>query len=113
MQVSIAVALNCCQGLAHAHANSRTLTGTPTEPVGSLYKNYAADSLKKSIRLASKPTKQAVIALGSVDDCGFSPFSIDEKPNHGSPDFACDVEFQKIAARVEGTKMAAEVLGVR
>jgi len=24
--------------------------------------------------------------LGSTDDCGFSPFSIDEKPNHGSPD---------------------------
>ena len=23
--------------------------------------------------------------LGSTDDCGFSPFSIDEKPNHGSP----------------------------
>ena len=26
--------------------------------------------------------------LGSTDDCGFSPFSIDEKPNHGSPDYA-------------------------
>jgi hypothetical protein len=24
--------------------------------------------------------------LGTTDDCGFSPFSIDEKPNHGSPD---------------------------
>jgi methionine synthase II (cobalamin-independent) len=50
--------------------------------------------------------------LGSTDDCGFSPFSIDEKPNHGSPDFARDVAFQKIANRVEGTKMAAEKLGV-
>ena len=50
--------------------------------------------------------------LGSTDDCGFSPFSIDEKPNHGSPDFARDVAFQKIASRVQGTKMAAEKLGV-
>jgi methionine synthase II (cobalamin-independent) len=50
--------------------------------------------------------------LGSTDDCGFSPFSIDEKPNHGSPDFARDTAFQKIKNRVEGTKMAAEELGV-
>jgi methionine synthase II (cobalamin-independent) len=50
--------------------------------------------------------------LGSTDDCGFSPFSIDEKPNHGSPDYARDVAFQKIANRVEGTRMAAEKLGI-
>ena len=50
--------------------------------------------------------------LGSTDDCGFSPFSIDKKPNHGSPDYARDVAFQKIANRVAGTKMAAEKLGV-
>jgi methionine synthase II (cobalamin-independent) len=50
--------------------------------------------------------------LGSTDDCGFSPFSIDEKPLHGSPDYARDVAFQKIANRVEGTRMAAEKLGV-
>lgn len=51
--------------------------------------------------------------LGSTDDCGFSPFSIDEKPSHGSPEYARDVAFQKIANRVKGTKMAAEKLGVR
>jgi methionine synthase II (cobalamin-independent) len=50
--------------------------------------------------------------LGATDDCGFSPFSIDEKPNHGSPDYARDVAFQKITHRVEGAKMAAEKLGV-
>jgi len=50
--------------------------------------------------------------LGSTDDCGFSPFSIDEKPNHGSPDYAREVAFQKIKNRVEGTRMAAEQLGV-
>jgi methionine synthase II (cobalamin-independent) len=50
--------------------------------------------------------------LGATDDCGFSPFSIDEKPLHGSPDFARDVAFQKIANRVEGARMAAAQLGV-
>ena len=50
--------------------------------------------------------------LGSTDDCGFSPFSIDVKPNHGSPDYARDVAFQKIESRVKGTTMAAEKLGV-
>jgi methionine synthase II (cobalamin-independent) len=50
--------------------------------------------------------------LGATDDCGFSPFSIDEKPNHGSPDYARDVAFQKIANRVRGTRLAAEKLGV-
>ena len=38
--------------------------------------------------------------IGSTDDCGFSPFSIDKKPNHGSPDYARDIAFQKIANRV-------------
>ncbi|MBA2352672.1 MAG: hypothetical protein H0V78_13080 [Burkholderiales bacterium] len=50
--------------------------------------------------------------LGSTDDCGFSPFSIDVKPSHGSPDVARDIAFQKITNRVKGTKMAAEKLGV-
>jgi methionine synthase II (cobalamin-independent) len=50
--------------------------------------------------------------LGATDDCGFSPFSIDEKPLHGSPDYARDVAFQKIANRVQGTRMAADRLDV-
>jgi len=50
--------------------------------------------------------------LGATDDCGFSPFSVDEKPNHGSPDYARDVAFQKIKNRIEGTTMAAEKLGI-
>jgi methionine synthase II (cobalamin-independent) len=51
--------------------------------------------------------------LGSTDDCGFSPFSIDEKPSHGSPDFARETAWRKIRSRVTGTRMAAEQLGVR
>ncbi len=50
--------------------------------------------------------------LGATDDCGFSPFSIDVKPKHGSPDAARDIAFQKIAARMEGVKMASEKLGL-
>ena len=50
--------------------------------------------------------------IGSTDDCGFSPFSIDEKPNYGSPDYARDVAFAKIKARVEGSRLAAEKLGL-
>ncbi|MEP6801445.1 MAG: 5-methyltetrahydropteroyltriglutamate--homocysteine methyltransferase [Acidobacteriota bacterium] len=50
--------------------------------------------------------------LGSTDDCGFSPFSIDVKPKHGSPDVARDIAFEKITARVKGTDMASEKLGV-
>ena len=48
--------------------------------------------------------------LGATDDCGFSPFSIDLKPKHGSPDFARDVAFQKIANRVKGAGLAREKL---
>ena len=50
--------------------------------------------------------------LGATDDCGFSPFSRDVKPQHGSPDFARDVAMQKIAARLEGARLASEELGV-
>jgi len=50
--------------------------------------------------------------LGSTDDCGFSPFSIDVKPKHGSPDVAHDIAFKKISVRVKGTKMASEKFGV-
>jgi methionine synthase II (cobalamin-independent) len=50
--------------------------------------------------------------LGATDDCGFSPFSRDVKPSHGSPDFARDVAMQKISARLEGARLASEALGI-
>jgi methionine synthase II (cobalamin-independent) len=69
-----------------------------------------ANEVRDALVAAAKhiPTER----LGSTDDCGFSPFSIDQKPKHGSPDFARDIAFQKIAARVEGTRRAAEDLGL-
>ncbi|HMJ14995.1 MAG TPA: cobalamin-independent methionine synthase II family protein [Polyangiaceae bacterium] len=43
--------------------------------------------------------------LGTTDDCGFSPFSDDTSTSR-------DVAFAKIRARVEGTALAAQRLGV-
>lgn len=50
--------------------------------------------------------------LGSTDDCGFSPFSIDVKPRHGSPDAARDIAFKKIKARIDGTALASKELSM-
>jgi methionine synthase II (cobalamin-independent) len=50
--------------------------------------------------------------LGATDDCGFSPFSRDVKPAHGSPDHARDVAMQKITNRIAGAKLASWELGV-
>ena len=50
--------------------------------------------------------------LGATDDCGFSPFSIDVKPKHGSPDVARDIAFQKITNRLKGAAMASKQLGI-
>jgi methionine synthase II (cobalamin-independent) len=50
--------------------------------------------------------------LGATDDCGFSPFSRDVKPAHGSPDFARDVAMQKIISRNLGAQLASRELGI-
>ena len=69
-----------------------------------------AQEVCDDLMLASKHIPKE--RLGSTDDCGFSPFSKDMKPKHGSPDVARDIAFQKIAARIEGTRMASEKLGL-
>jgi 5-methyltetrahydropteroyltriglutamate--homocysteine methyltransferase len=43
--------------------------------------------------------------LGTTDDCGFSPFADDTSTSR-------DVAFGKIGARVDGTRLASERLGV-
>jgi 5-methyltetrahydropteroyltriglutamate--homocysteine methyltransferase len=43
--------------------------------------------------------------LGTTDDCGFAPFCDDTSTSR-------DTAFAKIRARVEGTALAARVLGV-
>ena len=69
-----------------------------------------AEHVRDELLLAAKHIP--VERLGATDDCGFSPFSRDVKPAHGSPDFARDVAMQKIAARLEGARMASQELGV-
>ena len=46
-----------------------------------------------------------VAQLGTTDDCGFAPFADDMST-------ARETAFDKIRARVEGTRMASEKLGV-
>jgi methionine synthase II (cobalamin-independent) len=78
------------------------------------------DPLSPDVETAEHVKDQLVTAakyipierLGATDDCGFSPFSRDVKPKHGSPDFARDIAMQKITNRVEGARMASEELGV-
>jgi len=68
------------------------------------------EEVRDDLLLASKHIPKE--RLGSTDDCGFSPFSIDVKPKHGSPDVARNIAFQKIKARVEGTQLAEAKLGL-
>lgn len=68
------------------------------------------EEVRDDLVLASKYIPKE--RLGATDDCGFSPFSIDVKPKHGSPDAARDIAFQKISARLKGAEMASEQLGV-
>jgi 5-methyltetrahydropteroyltriglutamate--homocysteine methyltransferase len=44
-------------------------------------------------------------ALGTTDDCGFSPFADDTSTSR-------EIAFAKVRSRVEGTAMAASILGV-
>lgn len=68
------------------------------------------EEVSDALVLASKYIPKQ--ALGSTDDCGFSPFSIDVKPKHGSPDVARDIAFEKITSRVKGTQLASDKLNV-
>jgi len=77
----------------------------PLNPTVETAEQVAADLVAAAAHI---PTDQ----LGATDDCGFSPFSIDEKPKHGSPDFARDIAFQKITAREQGARLASERLGL-
>jgi methionine synthase II (cobalamin-independent) len=69
----------------------------------------SAESVRDELLAAARHIP--VERLGATDDCGFSPFSRDVKPKHGSPDFARDIAMQKIAARLEGAEMARQELG--
>ena len=77
----------------------------PLNPKVETADEVAADILEASKYIAKDQ-------LGATDDCGFSPFSIDVKPKHGSPDFARDIAMQKIKARADGARMASQTVDV-
>jgi 5-methyltetrahydropteroyltriglutamate--homocysteine methyltransferase len=62
-----------------------------------------AEEVRDRVLLAAKHIP--VDRLGTTDDCGFSPFADDEST-------ARDTAFAKIRARVQGTALASEQLGV-
>jgi 5-methyltetrahydropteroyltriglutamate--homocysteine methyltransferase len=83
----------------HLKPNQRIFVGviSPIDP-----RVESAEEVRDRILEAAEfiPVRQ----LGTTDDCGFSPFSDDSSTTR-------DTAFAKIAARVRGTALAAEVLG--
>lgn len=71
-----------------------------TDPIGSTAET--PEEVRDRVLLAARyiPVDQ----LGTCDDCGFSPFADDTSTSR-------DLAFAKIAARVEGTALAARQLG--
>lgn len=63
----------------------------------------SAETVRDRILMASKHIPAA--QLGTTDDCGFSPFGDDVVT-------ARDIAFAKIKARVEGSALAAQAMGL-
>ncbi|MER5757133.1 cobalamin-independent methionine synthase II family protein [Streptomyces sp. NPDC002088] len=72
-----------------------------TDPIGTTVETH--EEVRDRILLAARyiPVDQ----LGTCDDCGFSPFADDTSTSR-------NLAFAKIDARVRGTAMASQVLGV-
>ena len=84
----------------HLGANQRVFIGV----IDVINENVeSAETVRDRVLAAAEHIP--VAQLGTTDDCGYSPFSDDVATSR-------DTAFAKIAARVEGTAMAAEQLGV-
>jgi len=83
----------------HLKADQRVFVGV-TDPIDPRVET--AEEVRDRVLTAAKylPAER----LGTCDDCGFSPFADDTSTSR-------DIAFAKIAARVEGTRLAAEKLG--
>ncbi len=92
-----AAALEAIAG--HIKADQRIFVGVidPIDP-----RVETAEEVRDRVLAAAKyiPAER----LGTCDDCGFSPFADDTSTSR-------DIAFAKIKARVEGTALAADVLG--
>ncbi len=84
----------------HARPHQRIFVGV-IDPID--MRVESAEQVRDRVLLAAKHIP--LDRLGTTDDCGFSPFGDDVST-------ARDVAFAKIAARVGGTAMAAQALGV-
>jgi 5-methyltetrahydropteroyltriglutamate--homocysteine methyltransferase len=84
----------------HLPADARVFVGVidPIDP-------RVETPLQVRDRILAAARHISVAQLGSCDDCGFSPFADDTSTSR-------DTAFAKIAARVQGTALAAEQLGV-
>jgi methionine synthase II (cobalamin-independent) len=109
-----------------AHLIERVSRGESEDPnLGALYEDAVRDTIERSEATASFPVdphietqeevRDRVIEaseyvpieqLGTIDDCGFSPFSDDASTNR-------DTSFAKIQARVLGTRLAEKLVGGR
>ena len=81
-----------------ASAGSSSASSTPSSSA-SRRREEVADRVLEAARFIDPDH------LGTTDDCGFSPFGDDVSTSR-------DTAFAKIAARVEGTRIASERLGV-
>ncbi|CAF3984363.1 unnamed protein product [Rotaria magnacalcarata] len=88
--------LKCIQ--KHMKSNHRIFIGVidPCNPI-----IESAETVRDRVLEAAKfiPIKQ----LGTTDDCGFSPFADDTSTSR-------EVCYEKIKARIQGTKMAEQIL---
>jgi 5-methyltetrahydropteroyltriglutamate--homocysteine methyltransferase len=84
----------------HAPAAARIFVGVidPLDP-----RVESAEEVRDRVLEAAEVL--GVEQLGTCDDCGFSPFGDDTSTSR-------ETAFAKIRARVEGTKLAAEALGL-
>jgi len=84
----------------HLPGNAHVFVGV-TDPIDPRVET--ADQVRDRVLKAAQYIP--VERLGTCDDCGFSPFADDTSTSR-------DIAFAKIAARVEGTDLAARQLGV-
>lgn len=80
--------------------NQRIFVGV-TDPINPTVET--AEQVRDRVLAAAKHIP--VDRLGTCDDCGFSPFADDTSTSR-------DIAFAKIRARVDGTRLASEALGV-
>ncbi|MFI0366532.1 cobalamin-independent methionine synthase II family protein [Actinomadura sp. 1N219] len=84
----------------HLPADTRVFVGV-TDPIDPRVET--AEEVRDRVLTAARHLP--VDRLGTCDDCGFSPFADDTSTSR-------EIAFAKIAARVEGTALAAKQLGL-